>query len=199
MDERVPAEIRPGVPEIEIMAFIEHELRLRRHQGMIRMRRWNMEMHFGVVSCGPLRAPSVQLRRTRRPRSALSRGAARRRRAPPRGSRADPRRLRRRRRRLSRRSHPRVLDRRATRGSARGPRSVPFDSAHDRVDAETRRDSVRDPCAGHRCGERDALGARIHGMGLEPRGLRRPRHRPRSRRASRCWPRASTHRSSRGT
>ncbi len=52
MDERLPFAIREGVPEIEVMAFLEHELRLLRHQGTIRMRRWSMEMHYGTVSCG---------------------------------------------------------------------------------------------------------------------------------------------------
>lgn len=53
MDERVPFALGEGVPEIEVMAFIESELRLRRHQGTIRLRRWTMEMHYGTVSSGP--------------------------------------------------------------------------------------------------------------------------------------------------
>lgn len=52
MDERVASTLREGMPEIEVMAFLEHELRLLRHQGTIRMRRWTMEMHYGTVSCG---------------------------------------------------------------------------------------------------------------------------------------------------
>jgi Xaa-Pro aminopeptidase len=52
MDEELPARIRPGVAEIELAAFLEGELRRRRHQGVIRMRRWNSELFFGTVSAG---------------------------------------------------------------------------------------------------------------------------------------------------
>jgi Xaa-Pro aminopeptidase len=52
MDEVLPARIRPGVPEIELCAFLEGELRARRHQGIVRMRRWNLEMSMGVLSAG---------------------------------------------------------------------------------------------------------------------------------------------------
>jgi Xaa-Pro aminopeptidase len=52
MDEALPGEIRPGVREIELQAFVECELRLARHQGTVRVRRWNLEMHFGTVSAG---------------------------------------------------------------------------------------------------------------------------------------------------
>jgi Xaa-Pro aminopeptidase len=52
MDDALPPRIRAGVREIELMAFLEGDLRARRHQGVIRLRRWNMEMHYGVVSTG---------------------------------------------------------------------------------------------------------------------------------------------------
>jgi Xaa-Pro aminopeptidase len=52
MDEVLPARIRPGIPEIELSAILEGELRARRHQGIVRMRRWNLEMSIGVVSAG---------------------------------------------------------------------------------------------------------------------------------------------------
>lgn len=52
MDDALPPRICAGVREIELMAFIEGEMRARRHQGVIRMRRWNLEMHYGTVSSG---------------------------------------------------------------------------------------------------------------------------------------------------
>jgi Xaa-Pro aminopeptidase len=52
MDEALAPEIRAGVKEIDLMAFLEGELRRRRHQGTIRLRRWNLEMHYGMVSFG---------------------------------------------------------------------------------------------------------------------------------------------------
>ncbi len=52
MDRTLPPRLRAGVPEIELCAFLEGELRARRHQGVVRVRRWNLEMHFGTVSAG---------------------------------------------------------------------------------------------------------------------------------------------------
>ena len=52
MDEALPSRLRPGVREIELSAFLEGDLRARRHQGVIRVRRWNMEMYVGVTSAG---------------------------------------------------------------------------------------------------------------------------------------------------
>jgi Xaa-Pro dipeptidase len=52
MDEELPARIRPGLAEIDLAAFLEGELRRRRHQGVIRMRRWNSELFFGTISAG---------------------------------------------------------------------------------------------------------------------------------------------------
>jgi len=52
MDELLPERIRPGMREIDLAAFLEGELRARRHQGIIRLRRWNLEMYLGVTSTG---------------------------------------------------------------------------------------------------------------------------------------------------
>jgi Xaa-Pro aminopeptidase len=52
MDEALPSRIRPGVREIDLSAFLEGDLRARRHQGVIPLRRWNMQMHYGVMSAG---------------------------------------------------------------------------------------------------------------------------------------------------
>ncbi len=52
MDRALPPRLRAGVPEIELCAFLEGEMRARRHQGVVRVRRWNLEMHFGTVSAG---------------------------------------------------------------------------------------------------------------------------------------------------
>jgi Xaa-Pro aminopeptidase len=53
MDEALPRRFREGVAEVDLAAFLEGEMRLRRHQGVVRVRRWNLEMHFGTVSAGP--------------------------------------------------------------------------------------------------------------------------------------------------
>jgi len=53
MDVALPPRIRAGVTEVELCAFLEGEMRARRHQGVVRVRRWNLEMHFGTVSAGP--------------------------------------------------------------------------------------------------------------------------------------------------
>lgn len=52
MDRALPPRIRAGVREIELMAFLEGAMRAARHQGTIRLRRWNLEMHYGTVSSG---------------------------------------------------------------------------------------------------------------------------------------------------
>jgi Xaa-Pro aminopeptidase len=52
MDEVLPPRLRPGISEVELSAILEGELRARRHQGIIRLRRWNMEMYIGVLSAG---------------------------------------------------------------------------------------------------------------------------------------------------
>ncbi|MCR8644737.1 Xaa-Pro peptidase family protein [Paenibacillus sp. N1-5-1-14] len=44
--------VRPGMPEFELMAFIEHQLRLRQHAGIMRMRAYNAELVTGMVAAG---------------------------------------------------------------------------------------------------------------------------------------------------
>ncbi|MCY9666009.1 Xaa-Pro peptidase family protein [Paenibacillus alginolyticus] len=44
--------IREGMAEFELMALIEHQLRLRGHQGLMRMRAYNSELITGMVAAG---------------------------------------------------------------------------------------------------------------------------------------------------
>jgi Xaa-Pro aminopeptidase len=44
--------VRPGMPEVELMAEIEHYLRLRGHLGIMRMRGYNQEIITGMVGAG---------------------------------------------------------------------------------------------------------------------------------------------------
>jgi Xaa-Pro aminopeptidase len=48
----IPAQLREGLPEYELAARIEYVLRMAGHQGYTRVRRFNMEMHYGAVSFG---------------------------------------------------------------------------------------------------------------------------------------------------
>src|SRR5215510_11593893 len=48
----VPSQLREGLPEFELAARIEYVLRMAGHQGLTRVRRFNMEMHYGAVSFG---------------------------------------------------------------------------------------------------------------------------------------------------
>jgi Xaa-Pro dipeptidase len=48
----VPELLRPGLTELELSAAIEYRLRLRCHQGLIRLRNFNLEMFFGHVLSG---------------------------------------------------------------------------------------------------------------------------------------------------
>jgi Xaa-Pro dipeptidase len=48
----VPKQLREGLPEFELAARIEYVLRMAGHQGFTRVRRFNMEMHYGAVSFG---------------------------------------------------------------------------------------------------------------------------------------------------
>lgn len=50
--ETVPALLRPGISELELAAHLEHELRLRGHGGMVRMRGFNQEIFYGHVMAG---------------------------------------------------------------------------------------------------------------------------------------------------
>lgn len=44
--------VRAGMPEFELMAHIEHQLRLQAHAGLMRMRAYNAELITGVVAAG---------------------------------------------------------------------------------------------------------------------------------------------------
>src|SRR5439155_23478184 len=48
----IPSQLREGLPEFELAALIEYVLRMAGHQGLTRVRRFNMEMHYGAVSFG---------------------------------------------------------------------------------------------------------------------------------------------------
>jgi Xaa-Pro dipeptidase len=48
----IPGQLREGMPEYELGARIEYVMRLEGHQGMIRVRRFNMEIFYGAVSFG---------------------------------------------------------------------------------------------------------------------------------------------------
>ncbi len=47
-----PALIKPGVTELELSAAIEYRLRVLGHQGLVRIRRWDLEMFYGHVLSG---------------------------------------------------------------------------------------------------------------------------------------------------
>jgi Xaa-Pro dipeptidase len=44
--------VRVGMAEFELMAFIEHQLRMQGHQGLTRMRTYNSELITGMVAAG---------------------------------------------------------------------------------------------------------------------------------------------------
>ena len=46
----IPSQLREGLPEFELAARIEYVLRMAGHQGLTRVRRFNMEMYYGAVS-----------------------------------------------------------------------------------------------------------------------------------------------------
>ena len=48
----IPSQLREGLPEFELAARIEYVLRMAGHQGLTRVRRFNMELHYGAVSFG---------------------------------------------------------------------------------------------------------------------------------------------------
>ncbi len=48
----IPTELREGLAEYELAARIEYVMRMEQHQGLARVRRFNMEMHYGAVSFG---------------------------------------------------------------------------------------------------------------------------------------------------
>ena len=51
--ERVPSLLRAGVSEATVQADVERVLRGAGHQGQLRFRGFNQEMHYGQVLCGP--------------------------------------------------------------------------------------------------------------------------------------------------
>ncbi|MFC5446723.1 M24 family metallopeptidase [Paenibacillus aestuarii] len=51
LEAAIPS-IREGMAEFELMALIEHQLRLRGHQGLMRMRAYNSELITGMVAAG---------------------------------------------------------------------------------------------------------------------------------------------------
>jgi Xaa-Pro dipeptidase len=48
----IPSRLHEGISELELAVHIEHEMRLEGHQGLCRVRRFNMEMYYGAVSFG---------------------------------------------------------------------------------------------------------------------------------------------------
>jgi len=49
----LPGWVRPGVTELEVIARLEGFLRLQGHQGLVRMRGFNLEIGYGTLSAGP--------------------------------------------------------------------------------------------------------------------------------------------------
>jgi Xaa-Pro dipeptidase len=50
--EEVPALLQPGMSELEVSAALEYRLRLLGHQGLVRVRNWELEMFYGHVLSG---------------------------------------------------------------------------------------------------------------------------------------------------
>ena len=48
----IPELLKPGVTELEVAAALEHRLRLLGHQGLVRLRNWDLEMFYGHVLSG---------------------------------------------------------------------------------------------------------------------------------------------------
>jgi Xaa-Pro aminopeptidase len=48
----IPGQLREGLAEYELSARVEYVMRMAGHQGLSRVRRFNMEMHYGAVSFG---------------------------------------------------------------------------------------------------------------------------------------------------
>ena len=49
---QVPALLKPGLSELEVSAALEYRLRLLGHQGLVRVRNWDLEVHYGHVLSG---------------------------------------------------------------------------------------------------------------------------------------------------
>ena len=50
--EQVPAFLKPGISELELSAALEYRLRLLGHQGLVRVRNWDLEVFYGHVLSG---------------------------------------------------------------------------------------------------------------------------------------------------
>ncbi|MBI4796903.1 MAG: aminopeptidase P family protein, partial [Deltaproteobacteria bacterium] len=50
--EDAPRLLRPGVTEMEVAAALEYRLRLLGHQGLVRIRTWNLELFYGHILSG---------------------------------------------------------------------------------------------------------------------------------------------------
>jgi Xaa-Pro dipeptidase len=50
--EQVPALLKPGLSELEVSAGLEYRLRLLGHQGLVRVRNWDLEVFYGHVLSG---------------------------------------------------------------------------------------------------------------------------------------------------
>ena len=48
----VPQLLRPGMSELELSAALEYRLRVLGHQGLVRVRNWDLELHYGHVLSG---------------------------------------------------------------------------------------------------------------------------------------------------
>lgn len=53
---RAPEFLREGMAEVELLAALEHELRRSGHDGAVRTRGFNQEIHYGFVLAGPAAA-----------------------------------------------------------------------------------------------------------------------------------------------
>jgi len=49
---QVPAFLQPGLSELEVSAALEYRLRLLGHQGLVRVRNWDLEVYYGHVLSG---------------------------------------------------------------------------------------------------------------------------------------------------
>jgi Xaa-Pro aminopeptidase len=49
---QVPELLKPGLSELEVSAAIEYRLRLLGHQGLVRVRNWDLEVYYGHVLSG---------------------------------------------------------------------------------------------------------------------------------------------------
>jgi len=50
--EQVPTLLKPGISELEVSAALEYRLRLLGHQGLVRVRNWDLEVFYGHVLSG---------------------------------------------------------------------------------------------------------------------------------------------------